>query len=45
MRCLKSKSNPIFTANLDITEFAFKRYGYGDIKIQIDNAIANTLKH
>jgi hypothetical protein len=35
--------NPIFTANLDITEFAFKKDTVGDIKIQIDNAIANTL--
>ena len=34
---------PIFTANLDITEFAFKKDTLGNIKIQIDNALANTL--
>jgi hypothetical protein len=35
--------NHAFTANLDVTEFAFKKDTVGDIKIKIDNAIANTL--
>ncbi|MDG2432653.1 translocation/assembly module TamB domain-containing protein, partial [Flavobacterium sp.] len=36
-------TSPVFTAHLDITEFAFKKDTVGDIKIQIDNATANTL--
>jgi hypothetical protein len=43
MRCLKSKSKPHFTANLDITEFAFKKIRLATSKFKIDNAIANTL--
>lgn len=35
--------SPIFTADLDITNFAFKKDTLGDIKIQIDNAVANSL--
>ena len=35
--------SPIFTADLDISNFAFKKDTLGDIKIQIDNAVSNTL--
>lgn len=35
--------NPVFTADLDIADFAFKKDTVGNIKIQIDNVLANTL--
>jgi autotransporter translocation and assembly factor TamB/Tfp pilus assembly major pilin PilA len=35
--------SPIFTADLDINNFAFKKDTLGNIKIQIDNTVANTL--
>jgi hypothetical protein len=31
------------TANLDITDFAYKKDTIGTVKIQVDNGLANTL--
>ncbi|MFT5252671.1 MAG: hypothetical protein ACI87N_001687, partial [Flavobacteriales bacterium] len=35
--------NPVFTAKLDVTDFAFKKDTIGNVKIQVDNGLANTL--
>ena len=35
--------NPIFTANIDVTDFAYKKDTIGNVKIQVDNGLANTL--
>jgi hypothetical protein len=40
---LKTSTKPRFTANLDITDFAYKKDTIGTVKIQVDNGLANTL--
>lgn len=35
-------TNPVFTSNLDITNFAVSKDTIGDIKIKVDNTVANT---
>lgn len=35
-------TNPVFTSNLDISDFAISKDTVGDIKIKVDNTVANT---